>query len=421
MKHLTALLGLIALITLPLLALAAEGTDFVPLTNIPVLFDTGNAINTPEGLSIFLNNIYKVCIGVAAVIAVLQIMRAGIMYMGGDSVTEKKDAKNLIAMSIGGLILVLSPVIVFSIINPEILSLEIGGIKELEVSDRPLNVDVDVETRDSTAWQSSTIDRQAQKAICESQGRTMEFSCRNAEGVERKVPETEACASGETNVNRCLYKPDEQPLSCAANLSRVRIFPRSCPVENGYEQVPKTCCSSLSESDTRTCCGSTDGRGPDDPSVTSFYGQKTYQSEALARTYAQACSNIRTHDTLVTGREGNVKRLPVPTGGTVTPYLGQCFSFSVEFGEFQIWENSTEKMVKYGDLTFGDKRYSNFKNGCEDDGGQVQYRNALRTSFTAEQCRRLGVNVEGVFSQYPGTSSETHSLLCRTEAHVCKR
>ncbi|GEM_PF-5941669 len=418
MKHFTALLGLVALVSLPLLALAAEGTDFVPLTNIPVLFDTGNAINTPEGLSIFLNNIYKVCIGVAAVIAVLQIMRAGIMYMGGDSVTEKKDAKNLIAMSIGGLILVLSPVIVFSIINPEILSLEIGGIKELEVKDRPL--DVDVETRNATAWQSSTTDRQAQKAICESQGRTMEFSCRNAEGVERKVPETEACVSGETNVNRCLSETDTQPQSCPANLSRVQAVSRSCSVENGYEQVPKSCCS-LSESDPKTCCGSTDGRGPNDPSVTSFYGQKTYQTEALARTYAQACSDIQTHNSLVTGREGNVKRLPVPTGGTTTPYLGQCFSFSVEFGEFQIWENSTEKMVKYGDLTFGDKRYSNFKNGCEDEGGQVQYKNALRTSFTAEQCRRLNVNVAGVFSQYPGTSSETHSLLCRTEAHVCKR
>ncbi|MBU2158941.1 pilin [Patescibacteria group bacterium] len=139
MKYFTSTLGLLALLVVPALAFAAN--DFVPLTNIPVLFDTGNAINTPEGLSIFLNNIYKVCIGVAAVVAVLQIMRAGIMYMGGDSVTEKKDAKNLIAMSIGGLILVLSPVIVFSIINPSILTLKIEGIDALGVADRPLDVD----------------------------------------------------------------------------------------------------------------------------------------------------------------------------------------------------------------------------------------------------------------------------------------
>ncbi|MBU1292474.1 pilin [Patescibacteria group bacterium] len=139
MKLFSQLFSLLVLFLLPTLAFGLE-TDFVPLTNIPVLFDTGNSINTPEGLSVFLNNIYKVCIGVAAVIAVLQIMRAGIMYMGGDSVTEKKDAKNLIAMSIGGLILVLSPVVVFSIINPEILTLKISGIDALEVKDRPLDV-----------------------------------------------------------------------------------------------------------------------------------------------------------------------------------------------------------------------------------------------------------------------------------------
>ena len=122
---------LFLLLGLPLLALAQD-SGFVPLTNIPAITEVGNAITTPEGLSIFLNNIYRLAIGIAAVVAVLQIMRAGIMYMGGDSVTEKKEAKNLIALSIGGLILVLSPVVVFSIINPEILSLKIGGIKNLE-------------------------------------------------------------------------------------------------------------------------------------------------------------------------------------------------------------------------------------------------------------------------------------------------
>jgi hypothetical protein len=56
-------------------------------------------------------------------------MRAGVMYMGGDSITEKKEARDLISMSVIGLILVLSPVIVFSIINPDILSLRLGAIK----------------------------------------------------------------------------------------------------------------------------------------------------------------------------------------------------------------------------------------------------------------------------------------------------
>ena len=133
---------LFLLLGLPLLALAQD-TGFVSLTNIPAITEVGNAITTPEGLSIFLNNIYRLAIGIAAVVAVLQIMRAGIMYMGGDSVTEKKEAKNLIALSIGGLILVLSPVVVFSIINPEILSLKIGGLDELHATSTRTSASVD--------------------------------------------------------------------------------------------------------------------------------------------------------------------------------------------------------------------------------------------------------------------------------------
>lgn len=132
MKYLTFLILFLAL---PLLAFAqattgAVNTDtgFVPLTNIPQLTEIGGAFS----LEAFLNALYRISIGIAAVVAVLQIMRAGIMYMGSDSgFAEKKEAKNLIALSIGGLILVLSPVVVFSIINPEILTLKIGNIEKL--------------------------------------------------------------------------------------------------------------------------------------------------------------------------------------------------------------------------------------------------------------------------------------------------
>lgn len=104
-------------------------TAFVPLTNIPFINEAGNAGKFQD----FLNQVYKICIGLAAALAVLQIVRAGIMYMGGDSVTEKSAARNLIVQSLLGLLLVLSPVIVFTIINPSILSLKINNLKELAI------------------------------------------------------------------------------------------------------------------------------------------------------------------------------------------------------------------------------------------------------------------------------------------------
>lgn len=111
---------ILALVLLSLPALAfAEG--FVPLTSVPAFQNLADAQN----LSGFLNGLYKICIGLAAVLAILQLVRAGIMYMGGDSITDKREARNLIMLALFGLLLVLSPVIVFGIINPDILSLRI--------------------------------------------------------------------------------------------------------------------------------------------------------------------------------------------------------------------------------------------------------------------------------------------------------
>ena len=102
--------------------LNSNATSFFPLTSLPGLTD----IATKNDVSGFLQNVYKICIGIAAVLAVLQLVRAGVLYMGGDSVTETKEARRLIGVALGGLLLVLSPVIVFSIINPQILQLNIG-------------------------------------------------------------------------------------------------------------------------------------------------------------------------------------------------------------------------------------------------------------------------------------------------------
>lgn len=101
---------------------AQESVGFIPLTDLPGLREVANSSSIP----VFLNNIYKLCIGAAAVLAVLQIMRGGITYMLGDSITEKKEARTLMLMSVVGLLLVLSPVIVFGLIDPRILNLQLN-------------------------------------------------------------------------------------------------------------------------------------------------------------------------------------------------------------------------------------------------------------------------------------------------------
>lgn len=101
---------------------AADG--FVALAPIPGLTE-GATANT-EGLAIFFNNLYRFAIGMAAVLAVIMIIWGGIEYSTQDVPGAKQNGKDRILQAIFGLILVLSPALVFSIINPSILNLSIN-------------------------------------------------------------------------------------------------------------------------------------------------------------------------------------------------------------------------------------------------------------------------------------------------------
>lgn len=106
----------------PLLAVAAEGDTFQPLTGIPIFEN----VKAGGDLSSFFNQLYVLSVGAAAVIAVAQIMIAGFKWAtAGGSHSAIEQSRDLIRNSVLGLLLVLSPTLVFGIINPSILSLKI--------------------------------------------------------------------------------------------------------------------------------------------------------------------------------------------------------------------------------------------------------------------------------------------------------
>ncbi len=96
---------------------------FVPLASIPGLTDIQPSAG---GLATFFNNLYKYLIGLAAALAVIMIIWGGLEYSTQDSISKKSDGKQRIYDAIFGLVLVLSPVLVFSIINPSILNLSLN-------------------------------------------------------------------------------------------------------------------------------------------------------------------------------------------------------------------------------------------------------------------------------------------------------
>ncbi|KND50101.1 MAG: hypothetical protein AB203_03890 [Parcubacteria bacterium C7867-008] len=108
------------LISVPSLVFADD--SFVPLTSLPGIQDVVGSPTLPA----FINNIYKFLIGGAAILAVIEISRAGFSIMNSsDSISANKKAKARISNAIIGLVLVLSPYIVFSIINPKILDISL--------------------------------------------------------------------------------------------------------------------------------------------------------------------------------------------------------------------------------------------------------------------------------------------------------
>ncbi len=113
-----------ALFAVAAIASVAHAQGFIPLAPIPGL--TEGVTANQAGLANFLNNLYKYLIGLAAVIAVVEIIWGGLLYSTQDVPGSKTNGKEKIQNALLGLVLVLSPVLVFSIINPSILNLSIN-------------------------------------------------------------------------------------------------------------------------------------------------------------------------------------------------------------------------------------------------------------------------------------------------------
>jgi hypothetical protein len=139
----------------------AQAKGFVPLAPIPDL--TTGKIAAEAGLASFFNNLYKYLIGLAATLAVIQITWAGIeIAFNKEDVSKITDNKGKIYNALLGLVLVLAPVLVFTIINPSILNLSLN-LPPLETKFTPatgagtgLNTNTAPATAAATASECST-------------------------------------------------------------------------------------------------------------------------------------------------------------------------------------------------------------------------------------------------------------------------
>lgn len=127
MKYLP-LLTLVILLT-PTIAFGAT-EQYQPLVGIPGVTDTGDALSFDK----LVNALYALSISIAALLAVIKIVIAGIKWMTTDIISSKGAAKKDIQGALLGLLVVLAAVLIITVINPDILKNNLNLSKSGPVS-----------------------------------------------------------------------------------------------------------------------------------------------------------------------------------------------------------------------------------------------------------------------------------------------
>lgn len=111
------LFGMTLMIATPTAVQAQETVaDFVPLEpslKSVFIYDSGN-------LSGFFNNVFRIGVGIAALLAVIMIMIGGFEYLTSNIPGQKSDGKEKIKGAIVGLLLILLSFVILNVINPDI-------------------------------------------------------------------------------------------------------------------------------------------------------------------------------------------------------------------------------------------------------------------------------------------------------------
>ncbi|MCA9358598.1 hypothetical protein KC926_00125 [Candidatus Kaiserbacteria bacterium] len=93
--------------------------EYKPLVGIPGVTNVNTDFNS------YINALYALSISIAALLAVIKIVIAGVKWMTTDIITTKGEAKKDIQGALLGLLVVLAAVLIITVINPDILK---GGL-----------------------------------------------------------------------------------------------------------------------------------------------------------------------------------------------------------------------------------------------------------------------------------------------------
>ena len=97
-----------------------KAKEYSPLIDMPGDLAGGNNIDS------YINNLYVFAITIAGLLAVIKIIVGGVKWMMSDVVTQKAQAIKDIQSALLGLIIVLSAVVILSVINPNLVKVDLS-------------------------------------------------------------------------------------------------------------------------------------------------------------------------------------------------------------------------------------------------------------------------------------------------------
>ncbi len=230
---------------------SSKASDFQALAPIPGLTDQSEtSVVKSQDLSTFFNNLYKYLIGLAAAFAVIEIIWGGIEISTQDSVSKQTDGKARIQQALYGLVLVLSPVLVFSIINPSILNLSLN-LPKLDTATKTGN---DTASAGLSSTQCTVLHtgQYLESARCPTKELAAAYKCQNTSltlhvnFVETTCksfnPNTKVCDDGFSvecqgpSISAVYYYTLDIGTIYNSKNSDVKIIPRDAPIESSFTE-----------------------------------------------------------------------------------------------------------------------------------------------------------------------------------------
>jgi hypothetical protein len=238
---------------------------FKPLTQLPGIQQAASSDTLPQ----FLNQVYKICIGLGAGLAVVMIMYAGFQIMTSQgSVSSNEKAKTRIREALFGLLLILAPTILFTIINPDILKLNLNvtGLESTNFDSNYSSAPGSFTGADTVLWEHVNGDPAVDAKACTTNNGTLSFGCKKKDGTSRNVSSTNQCTADEDKYDICKSNIAQANTAneCLAQYTDITSFAintngNACNAAAGSIAVNHGCCTGQPATGFLCCAKPKDG------------------------------------------------------------------------------------------------------------------------------------------------------------------